>query len=70
VTPVLTVVRLEELGLSAAILPAPTTMAALTIVEKVLRRLKETGDSEPPELESFDFNRACRPSGCDASSPS
>lgn len=70
VTPVLTVARVEELGFSAAIFPALTAMAAMTTVEKVLRRLKETGDSEHPELESFDFKRACRPPGHDASSPS
>lgn len=65
VTPVLTVARLEELGFSAAIFPALTAMTAMTTMEKVLRRLKETGDSEHPELESFDFKRACSLLGFD-----
>jgi 2-methylisocitrate lyase-like PEP mutase family enzyme len=65
VTPVLTVARLEELGFSAAIFPALTAMPAMTTVEKVLRRLKEHGDSQHPDLESFDFKRACRLFGFD-----
>ncbi len=65
VTPVMTVARLEELGFSAAIFPALTAMPAMTTMEKVLRRLKEHGDSEHPELESFDFKRACRLLGFD-----
>lgn len=60
VTPVLSVARLEELGFSAAIFPALTAMTAMTTMEKVLRHLKDTGGSEHPGLESFDFKRACR----------
>lgn len=65
VTPVLTVARLEEMGFSAAIFPALTAMTAMTTMEKVLRHLKETGDSEPSGVESFDFKRACRLLGFD-----
>jgi len=64
-TPVLTVARLEELGFSAAIFPALTAMTAMTTMEKVLRHLKEHGDSVHPGLESFDFKRACRLLGFD-----
>lgn len=60
VTPVLTVTRLEELGFSAAIFPALTAMTAMTTMEKALRHLKEHGEGTHPELESFDFKRACR----------
>jgi len=60
VTPVLTVTRLEELGFSAAIFPALTAMTAMTTMEKALRHLKEHGDGTHPELESYDFKRACR----------
>ena len=65
VTPVLTVTRLEELGFSAAIFPALTAMTAMATMEKALRRLKEHGDGTHPELESFDFKRACRLFGFD-----
>jgi 2-methylisocitrate lyase-like PEP mutase family enzyme len=65
VTPVVTVSRLEELGFSAAIFPGLTAMTAMTTMEKVLRHLKETGDSRHHELESFDFKRACRLLGFD-----
>lgn len=60
VTPVLTVERLEELGFSAAIFPGLTAMTAMTTMENVLRHLKETGDSEHPDLPVFDFKRACQ----------
>lgn len=65
VTPVLTVTRLEELGFSAAIFPALTAMTAMTTMEKALRHLKEHGDGTHPELENFDFKRACRLFGFD-----
>lgn len=65
VTPVVTVARLENLGFSAAIFPALTAMPAMTTMENVLRRLKETGDSRHPEHASFDFKRACRLFGFD-----
>ena len=65
VTPVLTVARLEEMGFSAAIFPALTAMTAMTTMERALRHLKETGDGQHPELENFDFKRACRLFGFD-----
>ncbi len=65
VTPVVTVASLENLGFSAAIFPALTAMPAMTTMENVLRRLKETGDSRHPEHASFDFKRACRLFGFD-----
>jgi len=65
VTPVLTVGRLEELGFAAAIFPALTAMTAMATMETALRQLKETGDSTHPDLENFDFKRACRLFGFD-----
>lgn len=65
VTPVLTAARLEEMGFSAAIFPGLTAMTAMTTMERALRRLKETGDSTHPDLETFDFKRACRLFGFD-----
>ena len=40
-------------------------MPAMTTMENVLWRLKETGDSRHPEHASFDFKRACRLFGFD-----
>lgn len=65
VTPVLTAARLDEMGFSAAIFPALTAMTAMTTMERALRHLKETGDSTHPDLETFDFRRACRLFGFD-----
>jgi methylisocitrate lyase len=65
VTPLLTASELAEIGFSAAIFPGMTAMAAMAVVERALRRLKETGDSRHPELEVFDFARACRLLGFD-----
>jgi 2-methylisocitrate lyase-like PEP mutase family enzyme len=65
VTPLLTASGLEELGFSAAIFPAMTAVAAMAVVERSLRHLKECGDSRHPELESFDFQRMCRLLGFD-----
>lgn len=65
VTPEVTVPRLQELGYSAAIFPGLTAMTAMTTMEKTLRHLKETGDSRHPEIETFDFKRACRILGFD-----
>ena len=59
VTPLLTAAELEAIGFSAAIFPAMTAMAAMAVVERSLRHLRETGDSRHPELEVFDFQRAC-----------
>lgn len=60
VTPVLTVPRLEALGFSAVIFPALTAMTAMTTMERALRHLKATGDSDHPDLPAFDFKRACQ----------
>jgi 2-methylisocitrate lyase-like PEP mutase family enzyme len=65
VTPLLTASRLAELGFSAAIFPAMTALAAMAVVEKSLRRLSDHGDSQHPDLESFDFQRMCRLLGFD-----
>jgi len=65
VTPELTVPRLQEFGYSAAIFPGLTAMTAMTTMETALRHLKDTGDSTHPELETFDFKRACRLLGFD-----
>ena len=65
VTPVLSVDRLHEIGYNAAIFPALTAMTAMSTMEKVLRHLKETGGSEHPECESFDFTLACQLLGFD-----
>jgi 2-methylisocitrate lyase-like PEP mutase family enzyme len=65
VSPLLTASQLEALGFSAAIFPAVAAMAALAVVEKSLRHLKQTGDSDHPELETFDFRRVLRLMGFD-----
>jgi 2-methylisocitrate lyase-like PEP mutase family enzyme len=65
VTPLLPALRLEQLGYSAAIFPAMTAMAAMAVVDRSLRHLREHGDSRHPELENFDFQRMCRLLGFD-----
>ena len=65
VTPELDVARLEEIGYAAAIFPALTAMTAMTTMEKALRHLKDSGNGTHPDLETFDFKRACRLFGFD-----
>lgn len=65
VTPLLTVERLAEIGFAAAIFPAMTAMAAMAVVERSLRHLKQQGDSRHPEVEFINFQRMCRLLGFD-----
>lgn len=65
VTPLLAAAELEAIGFSAAIFPAMAAMAAMAVVERSLRHLEATGDSRHPQLEAFDFKRACRLLGFD-----
>lgn len=59
-TPILPVSTLKEIGFSAAIFPAITSLAANHAVDKALRILKETGTSQSPDLPLFDFREFCR----------
>jgi len=59
-SPILPVSTLKEIGFSAAIFPATTSLAANYAVEKALRTLKETGTSQSPNVPLFDFREFCR----------
>lgn len=59
-TPILPAKVLQEIGYALAIYPSMTSLVAAAAMEKALRTLKETGLSQMPEIDMFDFNEFCR----------
>lgn len=55
VTPILPVDQLKAVGYSVALFPALAPLAAAAAAEKAFLALKQTGDSEDNDVESFDF---------------
>jgi len=58
-TPILPATVLQEIGYAFAIYPGMTGLAAAAAMEKVLRHLKDTGVSQPSDLDMYDFNEFC-----------
>lgn len=58
-TPILPATVLQEIGYAFAIYPGMTGLAAAAAMEKVLRHLKDTGISQPSDLDMYDFNEFC-----------
>lgn len=55
VTPILPVDQLKAVGYSVALFPALAPLVAAAAAEKAFLALKQTGDSENNDVESFDF---------------
>lgn len=55
VTPILPVDQLKAVGYSVALFPALAPLVAAAAAEKAFLALKQTGDSEDNDVESFDF---------------
>ncbi len=60
VTPILNNTKLEELGFALAIWPALNSLSALAAMEKGMRTLKETGTTNDPSLDLFEFKEFCQ----------
>ncbi len=58
-TPILSAQQLTDIGYQAAIFPAISALSAMAAVDKALRTLKETGQSQHPDTPRFDFGEMC-----------
>ena len=56
-TPILTAAELAEIGYAFSIYPSMTSLVAAAAINAALRRLKDTGVSQSPDLPMFDFLR-------------
>jgi 2-methylisocitrate lyase-like PEP mutase family enzyme len=58
-TPILPAARLADIGYRFAIYPSMTSLVAAASMEKALRRLKNDGLSQHPDMDMFDFKTFC-----------
>lgn len=58
-TPILPAKVLKEIGYALAIYPSMTSLVAAAAMEKALRKLKEEGISQSPDIDMFDFGEFC-----------
>lgn len=59
-TPILPAATLKEIGYAFAIYPSMTSLVAAAAMEAALRKLKDEGLSQSPELPMFDFTEFCK----------
>jgi 2-methylisocitrate lyase-like PEP mutase family enzyme len=59
-TPILPAATLKEIGYRIAIYPSMTSLVAAAAMEQALRKLKDEGISQSPELPLFDFTEFCK----------
>jgi len=59
-TPILPAATLKEIGYAFAIYPSMTSLVAAAAMEAALRKLKDEGLSQTPELPMFDFTEFCK----------
>jgi len=59
-TPILPAATLKEIGYAFAIYPSMTSLVAAAAMEQALRKLKDEGISQTPELPMFDFTEFCK----------
>jgi len=59
-TPILPAATLKEIGYAFAIYPSMTSLVAAAAMEAALRKLKDEGISQTPELPMFDFTEFCK----------
>ena len=59
-TPILSATTLAQIGYAFAIYPSMTSLVAAAAMETALRKLKQDGLSQSPEIPMFDFMEFCR----------